>query len=204
MDPSRLVFELALAPGRGVREDQWRTVLPGLPAPTVAGDIRPRLFNGELRFFEAQSFAAREHPHRVVRYRDPPRRQFVLEAMQRQMRFPAEPVGDESPVRLKNPVAVAAHQMRGLHQGQRSSAPRKQAGHMTASRNDRHQTNLALASKGPSTHDSTRPGPQPRYPSGMRTLAKQTGRDFTPVTPKTGRCGGEIQKNKDPSEISLN
>ena len=26
---------------------------------------------------------------------------------------------------------------------------------MTASRNDQYQTNLALASKGPSTHDST-------------------------------------------------
>ena len=43
---------------------------------------------------------------------------------------------------------------RGLHQGQRSLAPRKQAGHMTATRNDQLHTKIILAENGPSTHDN--------------------------------------------------
>jgi hypothetical protein len=42
-----------------------------------------------------------------------------------------------------------------LHQGQRSKAPRKQAGHMTAPRNDHQILKSTLAPTGPSTHDST-------------------------------------------------
>jgi hypothetical protein len=38
--------------------------------------------------------------------------------------------------------------VRGLHQGQRSNAPRKQAGHMTATRNDQHHPDLPLHLRG--------------------------------------------------------
>ena len=43
----------------------------------------------------------------------------------------------------------------GLHQGQRSDVPRKQAGHMTANCDDQHLPRLTLAQTEPSTHDST-------------------------------------------------
>jgi hypothetical protein len=43
----------------------------------------------------------------------------------------------------------------GLHQGQRSDVPRKQAGHMTATCDDQHLLRLTLAQTEPSTHDST-------------------------------------------------
>ena len=42
----------------------------------------------------------------------------------------------------------------GLHQGQRSDVPRKKAGHMTATCNDRRQLKLTLAKPEPSTHDN--------------------------------------------------
>jgi hypothetical protein len=44
--------------------------------------------------------------------------------------------------------------VRGLHQGQRSVVPHKQAGHMTAPRNDQNKHQIALAPKEPSTHDT--------------------------------------------------
>src|SRR6056297_1723207 len=43
----------------------------------------------------------------------------------------------------------------GLHQGQRSEAPRAQAGHMTAPRNDHSQLKSTLAQTEPSTHATT-------------------------------------------------
>ena len=43
----------------------------------------------------------------------------------------------------------------GLHQGQRSDVPRKQAGHMTATCDDQHLPRLTLAQTEPSTHDQT-------------------------------------------------
>ncbi|MEY8144563.1 hypothetical protein, partial [Falsihalocynthiibacter sp. CO-5D18] len=39
--------------------------------------------------------------------------------------------------------------------GQRSHAPRQQAGHMTATCNDQNQLKSILAKQGPSTHDTT-------------------------------------------------
>ena len=47
---------------------------------------------------------------------------------------------------------------RGLHQGQRASVPRKQAGNMTATCDGRHQLNSTLANQGPSKHDKARRG----------------------------------------------
>ena len=43
----------------------------------------------------------------------------------------------------------------GLHQGQRPSAPRKQAGKMTAPDRSSAQSNFTLAAQGPSKDDST-------------------------------------------------
>ena len=43
----------------------------------------------------------------------------------------------------------------GYHQGQRSNAPHKQAGHMTAPDWIAPNVNFSLASGGPSTHDGS-------------------------------------------------
>ena len=58
-------------------------------------------------------------------------------------------------VRASKPDCLIWDPVRGLHQGQRSYAPRQQAGHMTATYNDQHQSKFTLAETEPSTHDST-------------------------------------------------
>jgi hypothetical protein len=63
----------------------------------------------------------------------------------------------------EKPEVLSGHQARsserdpvsGLHQGQRSYVPRKQAGHMTATQIDQNHLNLILANQEPSTHDNT-------------------------------------------------
>src|ERR1700722_17614788 len=59
-------------------------------------------------FFEPQSLASQELPHRIVRDLDPACGQFSFQAMQRQMRCLAEPLHDERAVRLENTLAVSA------------------------------------------------------------------------------------------------
>jgi len=44
-----------------------------------------------------------------MRYLDAMPRQYVFQAMQRQMRCPPEVFDDESPMRLKNPLTMTAH-----------------------------------------------------------------------------------------------
>jgi hypothetical protein len=62
----------------------------------------------------------------------------------------------ENPMGSKRPGArnIDWDPIRGLHQGQRPSAPRGQAVHMTAPDRDA-TTNFALAPQEPSTHDPT-------------------------------------------------
>ena len=60
-------------------------------------------------FFERQPFAAQEQPYGVVRDLDAARRQFVLRAVQRQMRRLCNSLDDESPVRPQGRLAMTAH-----------------------------------------------------------------------------------------------
>lgn len=60
-------------------------------------------------FFEPKPFAAQELPHRIVRHLNAPRRQFILQAVQRQMRRLIDAFGDEGPVWLKNTLAMSTH-----------------------------------------------------------------------------------------------
>ena len=56
----------------------------------------------------------------------------------------------------------------GLHQGQRSNIPRRQAGQMTATCDDQHRLKLNLAKKEPSTNDNAIPlGGHQRLPIGQ-------------------------------------
>jgi hypothetical protein len=50
-------------------------------------------------------------------------------------------------------VGMIREPFSGYHQGQRSSEPRKQAGHMTAPDLIEPNVQFSLASGGPSTHD---------------------------------------------------
>jgi len=72
----------------------------------------------------------------------------------------------------------------GLHQGQRSDVPRKQAGHMTATCDDQHQLRSTLAQTEPSTHDKALPCPMDRVNRQFRaTMPNQLWvSDFTYVS----------------------
>ena len=62
----------------------------------------------KLRTFP-QPFAAQKQPNRIVGDLNPSRGEFVLQGMQRQMRCLANPFSDESAMRLKHRLTVAAH-----------------------------------------------------------------------------------------------
>jgi hypothetical protein len=83
--------------------------LPQSPASTPAGDVGAGLLKREQCFFEAQALAPQELPHRIVRDHDPTRGQFGLEAVQGQVRVLADTLGNEGPLRLKNPLSVSVH-----------------------------------------------------------------------------------------------
>src|SRR5579872_4043438 len=68
-------------------------------------------------FFEPQPFAAQKQPNRIVGDPDPARGEFVLEGVKCQMRRLANPFPDESPIRLKDGFAMAAHLARRYRAG---------------------------------------------------------------------------------------
>lgn len=97
---------------RLVDEDQTRRIeatLPRLPALAATGNVGSSLLKSEQRFFEAQALAPQEHPDRIVRDHHPACGQLVLQPMQRQIRSLVDPLYDEGPMRLQNPLAVSAH-----------------------------------------------------------------------------------------------
>jgi hypothetical protein len=68
-----------------IRRGGARTGPPGSLAPPPAGNVGAGLLNGEQRFFEPQSLASQELPHRIVRDLDLACGRFGLQAMKRQM-----------------------------------------------------------------------------------------------------------------------
>src|ERR1700756_672853 len=70
-------------------------------------------------FFEPQPFAAQKQPNRIVGDLDPSRGEFVLQVMQCQMRYLANPFPDEGAMRLKQGLTVATH-LAGRHRAGRA------------------------------------------------------------------------------------
>ncbi len=90
---------------------------------SFASDIGTSLFKGEQCFFEAQPFAADEIQKGIVRDSNVPHGQFGLQAMQCLVRVLGETLHNEITMRLKNPLAVAAH-LAGMNRPGRTMALR--------------------------------------------------------------------------------
>jgi hypothetical protein len=84
-------------------------LLQGLPSRLSARDIGTGLLKGKLCFFEPKPFAAQELPNRFVRHLDPAGRQFILQAVQRQMWRLVDALDNECPIRLQNTFAMPTH-----------------------------------------------------------------------------------------------